>query len=275
MPARIRLTLLFPFIPVLIMALVWAAPVAGAQTEECGPVERGMISPGEVVTGRIDDCHTEEIWWFDGMRGQAVIISMERPDPPTFGGLDMDPYLRLLAPTDEGGTTVEAENDDGGIGVNARIERRLGATGRYQIVATRFETAKGDYVLRFIVVGANATDRGMIKPDETVTGRLDGDNPEDAWWFDGVAGQRVLIALQRPRPMTLAGITLDPLLFLFSPENGGMTTVLEVNDDGGDQVDSLIVGRLEQTGRYRIVATRLGDSFGDYRLTLRIQDPEQ
>jgi hypothetical protein len=247
----------------------------GAPQQACEPVVRGMITPGETVSGRIDDCHQEEYWEFDGMRGQAVIISMDRPDPPTFGGVDMDPILRLLAPEQDGSRMMESENDDGGIGVNARIERRLMESGRYRIVATSFEAAAGDYELRLTIIGANATDRGTIRPDETVTGRIDAGNPEDAWWFDGVAGQRVLIAMQRPRPTTLEGITLDPLLYLFSPEDGGVTTIIEVNDDGGDEVDSLIVGLLEQSGRFRIVATRVADSFGDYRLTLRLEDVEE
>jgi hypothetical protein len=54
-----------------------------------------------------------------------------------------------------------------------------------------------------------------------------------------------------------------------------VTTIIEVNDDGGDEVDSLIVGLLEQSGRFRIVATRVADSFGDYRLTLRLEDVEE
>lgn len=255
---------------------VQAQPQApGSPGQDCGPADRGMITPGQTVTGRIDTCHSEENWEFDGTRGQAVIITMDRPDPPTFGGLEMDPFLRLLQPEQDGRRMMEAENDDGGIGVNARIERRLMASGRYRIVATSFEGATGDYLLRLRIVGADATDRGTILPDQTVVGRVDGDNPEDAWWFDGVAGQRVLIAMERPRPVTLEGITLDPLLYLFSPEDGGMTTIIDVNDDGGDDVDSLIVGRLEQTGRFRIVATRVTDSFGEYRLTLRLEDARE
>jgi hypothetical protein len=282
MPVCFRRMLSRVLIPAVVVCIAMQPPDAQAQPQapgspgqDCGPVDRGMITAGQTVTGRIDACHQEEYWDFDGVRGQAVIITMDRPDPPTFGGLEMDPFLRLLRPAGDGDRMVESENDDGGIGVNARIDRRLMASGRYRIVATSFEGATGDYLLRLSIIGANATDRGTILPDETVRGRVDGDNPEDAWWFDGVAGQRVLIAMQRPRPMTLEGITLDPLLYLFSPENGGMTTIIDVNDDGGDDVDSLIVGRLEQTGRFRIVATRVTDSFGEYRLTLRLENASE
>ena len=93
-------------------------PGPASPGQDCGPVDRGMLAPGQTVTGRIDACHQEEDWEFDGLRGQAVIITMDRPDPPTFGGLEMDPFLRLLRPAEDGDRMVESENDDGGIGVN-------------------------------------------------------------------------------------------------------------------------------------------------------------
>ena len=262
-------------------AVIAAALLAGsarpsgitAQPAACGRTDRGTIAHGETVTGRVDDCTPEEVWSFDGVRGQRVTISLARPSPPTFGGLTLDPLLRLLAPSGAGMEVVEEENDDGGIGPDALIDRALRETGRYRIVATRYEDSFGDYTLTFTLRGAAATDRGTIEPGETVVSRVDADNPEDAWWFDGVRGDRVLISMERPRPLSLAGITLDPYLFLFAPDGVERLVVEEEDDDGGDGVNSLIVRTLEQTGRYLIVATRVGDSFGDYWLTLRTERP--
>lgn len=263
-------------VPVLLLVVVCAASprtMALAQPEQpCTSPERGPLEPGQTVTGRIDQCHPEEFWTFEGVRGQPVSISMERPDPPTFASLDLDPILRLLGPPIGERTPVVAEDDDGGIGVDARIELVLRTTGTYRIVATSFDRAAGDYVLRLKVLGMSATDRGAILPGETVSGRVDAENEEEVWTFEGMQGQRVLISMRRARPLTLESIALDPLLFLMAPEQDGITPVEDFDDDGGDAVDALIVRVLERTGTYRILATRLSDSFGAYQLTFQVEE---
>src|SRR6266511_1107589 len=110
MPACIRRLLPIVLFAALLPCAVMRPPDAVAQPrdpgtpgQDCGPVDRGTIAPGETVSGRINAC----------------------------------------------------------------IERRLMATGRYRIVATSFESAAGDYLLRLKIIGANATDRGTILPDET------------------------------------------------------------------------------------------------------------
>ncbi len=255
----------------VLMASPARAPAVAGQPPECGAVERGQIAHGQTVTGRIDDCRVEEVWTFEGVRGQAVVIEMEVPSPPTFGGLEMDPFLRLFAPSAEGRTTLAAENDDGGIGFNARIEHRLNATGRYRIVATSVGDSFGDYQLTLRFRGMSATERGEIRPDQSVTGRVDVQNPEDAWTFEGTRGQRVLISMEITRPVSLDSILLDPLLFLFAPEENGVSLIEDTDDDGGAEFDALIVRRLDRTGTYRIIATSVGQSFGQYRLTLRVE----
>jgi len=241
-----------------------------SQPSDCGPVERGALRAGQTVSGRIDDCHREEIWTFDAARDQAVVISMARPSPPTFAGFSLDPFLRLFAPGDAS-TSAITSNDDGGYGVDARIEIVLEASGQYRVAATSIGGTFGDYTLTLTFIGMAATERGEIRPGQTVSGRIDADNPEDAWWFDGVRGQRVLISMQKVRPFTPDSIFLDPLLFLFRPAEGGVATIEDLSDDA-DELDAVIMRVLEQTGRYRIVATSIGDSFGAYRLTLQIDD---
>ncbi|MGH2584251.1 MAG: hypothetical protein ACRDJE_05000, partial [Dehalococcoidia bacterium] len=124
-------------VAVVVAALAVAAqrpalPRAAAQPQVCGPVDRGWIGHGETVTGAISDCHREEIWTFEGVENQVVIVDMKRPSPPTFVGLDMDPVLRLLAPSQEGPMAMEAVDDDSGLGVDARIQTILPATGQYR-----------------------------------------------------------------------------------------------------------------------------------------------
>lgn len=256
-------------------AAIPAAPrltLAQDAQEMCAPRLRGMIEHGQTVTGRVDNCVSEELWEFDGIQGQAVVISMERPYPPTFGGYRLDPIVRLLRPEADGAYVREAEDDDGGNEPDARLVTQLRATARYRIAALRFPPTLGDYRLSFRIQGLDANERGTIAPDETVSGVIAEENREEVWEFDGVQGQRVLIGLYRARPLTVAGLTLDPFLLLYAPDDPNASKIVETDDDGGGGVDSLIDVRLEQTGRYRILATSLGISFGEYQLTLRVMD---
>ena len=45
---------------------------------------RGDKGPSLLVNGHIDDCHSAESWTFQGVRGQALMVSMEQKFPPTF-----------------------------------------------------------------------------------------------------------------------------------------------------------------------------------------------
>ena len=262
-----------PFAVSLIALVVLGGPLASAQPRDCAPVERGPLRPGQVVTGEIDDCRRSEIWTFDGIEGQALTISMEQTLPPSFASIDLDPFLRLFGPGDDGEEMLLAQNDDGGYGFNARIQYILGASGRFRIMATAVAETSGDYQLWYTFVGLGASHRGTIRSGDSVSGLLDASNPEDSWTFEGRAGQRVLIAMRRTQPLSLDSLFLDPLLFLLWTDENGVDIVEELSDDSQDELDATILATLERGGRYRIVATRLGDSFGRYRLTFQVQDP--
>jgi len=259
--------------PLALVAL--GRPAVAAQPRDCAPVERGPLRPGEVVTGEIDDCRRSEIWTFDGVEGQALTISMEQTLPPSFASINLDPFLRLFGPGDEGEEMLLSQNDDGGYGFNARIQYVLGASGRFRIMATAVAETLGDYQLWYTFVGLGASDRGTIRPGESVSGLLDASNPEDSWTFEARGGQRVLIAMRRTQPLSLDSLFLDPLLFLLWRNENGVHIVEDLSDDSQDELDATILVTLERSGRYRIVATRLGDSFGRYTLTFQVQDPSR
>jgi hypothetical protein len=257
----------------LITLLAAGAGTAMGQQGECGPVERGPLRPGQIVAGRIDDCHRSEIWTFDGVEGQAVMISMEQTEPPSFASVDLDPFLRLFAPSQDGEERLASQNDDAGYGLNARIQYILTATGRHRIVATAIAETLGDYQLWYTFVGLGATDRGAIRSGQSFSGQIDAANPEDSWTYEGHAGERLLIAMRRTRPLSLESLFLDPLIFLLHTDENGVDVVEELSDDAQDELDALIVTTLPRSGRYRIIATRIGDSFGRYQLTFEVQEP--
>ena len=264
-------------VALLCSVVLLASPALGgatavAQPRDCAPAERGPLRPGQIVTGQIDDCRRSELWTFDAVEGQAVMISMEQTLPPSFASIGLDPFLRLFRVSDGGEEMLLTQNDDAGYGFNARIQYVLAASGRFRIMATSVAETFGDYQLWYTFVGLGASDRGAIRAGQIVSGLVDAANPEDSWTFDGRAGQRVLITMRRTRPLGLDSLFLDPLLFLFRTNEDGVDVVEELSDDSQDELDATILATLERSGRYRIVATRLGDSFGRYELTFQLQD---
>ena len=110
-------------------ARVWAMPSAqGAQ----------RIAYGETVEGAITDAGGEQNWRFTGAAGDVVLIDMM-----AMAGSQLDPLLSLL---DDSGNTL-ASDDDGGVGLNARIgPYTLPVGGEYTIVASQYN-GTGHYTL--------------------------------------------------------------------------------------------------------------------------------
>jgi hypothetical protein len=76
-----------------------------------------------------------DIWYMDAYAGQYVVIGMVR------SGNDLDPYLRLYAPTGE----LIAVDDDGGSSLNAEISGYLPQSGRYIIQTSGYGNSTGEY----------------------------------------------------------------------------------------------------------------------------------
>jgi hypothetical protein len=237
----------------------------------------GSIAYGETVTGNITDAEPVQAWTFEGQAGDVVTITMDATELAS-GGLDS--YLQLLSPAGE----ILIENDDASATtVNAAIvDFTLPEDGTYTINATRFglETglATGEYELTLLLAtggdtggdigGETLPDAQPIAYNSPVSGILTRQNYEDAWTFEGQAGEVITIRMERVNELT----DLDPFLRLLDNENRELTR----NDDAADGLHaSEIVGfELPYTGTYTVIATRYGfesgTSSGDYTLEIRI-----
>ncbi|MFB6074009.1 MAG: PPC domain-containing protein [Haloarculaceae archaeon] len=200
---------------------------------------------------------------FRGSAGQTVRIEM--------GSGTGDTYLRLLGPDG----SVVAENDDGGQGLNATIERAtLPSDGEYTVVATSYspiETFR--YRLSVEVIGSGApggADLRSIDADQTVSSRLDEGDPTAGFLrghyepvtFRGRAGQSVTIEMTSQRG--------DPYLFLYGPDGD----VVARNDDVRG-LNARIRTDLPASGEYTIVATSYDpDATFDYELSLATGSPD-
>ena len=231
----------------------------------------GLIRPGQTVAAAIDTEGDTDDWTFRGIMGDLVTISL---DADQARRSNLDPVVELLAP----GGTLEMDDDDGGVDVNALISNwPLQETGTYTIRTRGFGSSSGAYSLSLVVTLPPTpsptptpipdTGGGRIDPGQTVAAAIDTDGDIDDWTFQGIRGELVTISLDADQ----AGRSeLDPVVELLAP--GG---TLEVDDDdGGVGANSLISEwPLRETGTYTIKATGFGSSSGAYNLSLIVSLP--
>ena len=189
---------------------------------------------------------------------------------------DGDSFLYLLA---EDGRRL-TDNDDGGAGLNARIERDL-APGSYVVEATTVggrSRGPADYSLSVSrVMGCDPVHLGMLQAgiDLTVSGswtldtcgsRFVVEHPAHNYLFDLPQGGRVRVDL-----MSENG---DPVLSLISTTAG----LIAANDDGGERRNSRI-DRYLGPGTYLLEATTYLERdyqplMADFTLVVHLVDEE-
>jgi hypothetical protein len=205
------------------------------------------------VTGALDDETFRQTYAFSVQADEVVAISMSR-----IAG-DLDPYL-LLA--DEHGTVL-AFSDDDGPGTDALIGfKRIPASGRYFVIASRFGqehgSTAGEYTLLLDRIGdAAGTQDTTLQYGDSVLGRVTPDAARAFYFLRAQRGDVITVTMQR-----ISG-NLDPRVDLATP--GGL--VLISNDDDPQAEGTLDAAisdyTILETGVYLIVATRFGDEAGD------------
>lgn len=132
----------------LCIMLLFAVPLAvsaqggGDDDDDDSTPPENLIEYGASVSGEITNREFEQIYVFEGVEGDVVVITMSRANEVD----GLDPYLYLTTDDNE----LLAQNDDAS-SVDSRIVYRLPSDGIYQIVATRLGdrtgTSAGEYVL--------------------------------------------------------------------------------------------------------------------------------
>jgi hypothetical protein len=210
------------------------------------------LSFGESASGTLDDKTFRQIYTFEGNADEVITVTMSRIEG------DLDPYLLL---TDEQGTIL-AFSDDDGPGMDARIEsKRIPASGRYFVIATRFGqehgSTTGTYTLLLERVSVLVSETTTLQYGSSVVGRITPEEPLVFYFLRAQRGDVITISMHRTSG------NLDPHLDL-AQSNG---LILVSNDD-----DPLVEGTLDaginrytvlKTGVYLIVATRFGREVGN------------
>ena len=266
---------------VLLILAMDGTRTAGAQSASCEATDLGILGAeadaelsmdGRWTTNDCDsrfltdsDAHTYRFELVEGGRIRIGLSSAEA-----------DPYLYLLA---EDGSRI-TDNDDGGSGLDARIERDL-TPGVYQVEATTVGgrgRGTADFSLSVSrVAGCDPVNLGALEPgiDLTATGSWTLDtcgsgfvpeHPAHRYLFSLPRSNRVLIDLESDNG--------DPVLSLISSTRG----LIGANDDGGERRNSRIE-RYLQPGVYLIEATTYLERdyqplAADFTLTVQIVDEE-
>ncbi len=232
-----------------------ALPIEGREALRLGSMQSGRL---DAFSATVQDGRPAQAWRLTGTPGQRVSIILSSED--------FDTYLYLTGP----GLAEVLSDDDGAGDLDSKIDVTLPTSGPFTIVAAALSSgSSGTYTIRVEApfdLNDLPTDGRVSDLGQNVAGQLRSTDPlvtdgrrGQAWQFDGVAGQRVVIELESE--------DLDAYLYLIWP---GLAEPLE-DDDGGDGLNSRIETTLPASGTYRIVASSLSSGTGAYTLRVRRQ----
>ncbi len=243
-----------------------------------------VIEYGDEVDGEITDRSFTQVYCFEGLADDEIVISMTAAD-------ELDTLLIL---SDTALDESFAQNDDIERGnTNSQIEFTLPDDGAYLIVATRYNLedgrTEGEYTLTLEVTagpsteappsgGGGGTAAGacadvdidgvqVIAYGDTVSGEITDDAFVVLYCFEGLADDEIVISMEAAR-----NSELDTLIIL---TDSTLDNTLAQNDDiERGNTNSQLAFTLPEDGAYLIVATRYnleeGRSEGDYDLTLEL-----
>ena len=243
--------------------LIGAAPRAHAQ---------GQIAIGQMMTSQLTAASPVEaggrryaMWTFMGTAGQSVQIDMQSGE--------IDSYLILQ---DQNGNELQ-RNDDGGGGLNSRINYTLPYTGAYRVMAESFRTTGvifGNYTLS--VSGGAPMGQPVVQPMASPTGvvgtiavgqqaqgvlsaadaRYD-NKPFQAYNFQCVAGQTFQLSIQS---------SWDNYALVFDP----MGNVAARDDDSGGSLNARVTHTCQMTGTYRLAVSVFSTSTTPGQYTMQV-----
>lgn len=238
--------------------------------------DQGSIEYGDTVNGNFSGFDAAHSYSFTASAGDIVNVDLISPD--------FDTYVILY----DGDGVELLRDDDGGEGLNSFIfEYEIPADGDYTIYVSSFGSVtggtpptgsytvtltEGDFVFQTTPVPTftpspepvtSGVPQGSIEAGQSINGTLTEDEPAHEYTFSALAGDVVTISLSAE--------TIDSYLILFDA-NG---TELARNDDGGDNLNSLILNfEIPADGDYTILASTYGavrgfvPGYGDYTLSL-------
>ncbi len=226
---------------------------------DSGRVVVGGSSTGEIGLPRDRDWLAVEL-----IQGKAYRVELE--GSPTEQGTLSDPYLcgiyfdrELLSATTD---------DDGGAGLNSRVDILAPESGTYYISAGAYSFRTGSYRLSVEEITddhpATLDTGAVVAVNGSVAGVVDYGGDEDWFAISLVADRYYRVDLEGTS--TGQGTLEDPSLSGIYDAEGNL--VIGANDDGGEGYNSYLEFTAPETGTYYIVAGAHATHTGAYLLSV-------
>ncbi|MBI1277362.1 MAG: hypothetical protein GC179_04475 [Anaerolineaceae bacterium] len=248
---------------ILILTALYIVPHVQAQNTP-QPNDETSLDYGAQITGEITKANTRSVYYFDGLRGEVVAISVT-----TTKG-DLDPLLTLI---DANGRVI-AQRDDSNGSRNINIQAlTIPQSLRYYVIVGRFGmslgSTTGTFKLNIERIGVSGESGSALRYGDSVINNISNMTPQLYYSFQAKQGDIIDVTMQRNSG------NLDPYLQIVNSD----AHVIAESDDisGSGSLDAGVKGLvIEQTGTYIIVATRYGEaagtSTGRYILTVAEAD---
>ena len=231
----------------------------------------GYVRVGGSVTGNISPAGDYDYFEVDLIAGRSYVIEMK--GSTTGNGTLGDPFLYLY----DGMSNFITNDDDGGTGLNSRIEINITETGTYYIEAGEVDDADtGTYTITVTEAEpqsvsepsggdfpAGPNTAGYIVVGESVTGNISTNDDNDWFRVELEAGNSYVIDM-KGSATTGTGTLPDPYLVLYD----SMSTEVANNDDGGTGTNARIEINITTTGTYYINASETLGNTGTYTITV-------
>ena len=226
----------------------------------------GRVTVGGSNTGVIGHPHDRDWLAVELAGGQAYRVDLE--GAPTGRGTLTDPYLRgiyfnrALLP----GTA----DDDGGQGLNSRVEFLAPETGTYYIDAGAYSSRTGSYRLSVREVTdehpAAVETAAAVAVGDSATGVVDYGTDTD--WFAVSLVEGVHYRIHLEGASTGQGTLEDPRLYGIHDAAGNPVDGAGLDDDGGAGYNSRVNFTAPETGTYYIAAGAHAAHTGTFRLSV-------
>ena len=226
----------------------------------------GRVAVGASSTGDIGQPHDRDWLAVELTGGRMYRIDLE--GSPTGQGTLDDPYLRGIYFDRE--LLPGTVDDDGGAGLNSRLEFLAPESGAYYITAAAYSFRTGSYRLSVEELAddhpAGPDTAALVALDGSSTGAVDYGGDVDWFAVELVAGRHYRIDLEGTS--TGQGSLDDPRLYGLYDADGNPVEGAGSDDDGGEDYNSRLDFSAPGTATYHIAAGAHAAHTGSYRLSV-------
>ena len=224
------------------------------------------VDVGGSATGEIGTAHDRDWYAVKLVAGSVYRIDLEGSE--TGAGTLADPFLRGVHDA-QGRLIAGTADDDGGEGLNARLEFTAGETGIHYVAAGAHDGGTGAYALsvRELLgegeIRAAVASAAPLEVGGLARARIDGAGDRDWFAVELVAGTVYRIGIEGSEAG--GGTLLDPWLRGIHGPDGAL--LAGTADDDGAGLGGGVELAARETGTHHVVVGAGGDGTGAYTLS--------